>query len=111
MNINQPRPNTIGFGNLTSVGFPVSPVSGDLLQHQLWLRQLQCNDGSGEKRLSHGLQLQSSYIYARNLSNLGGNPSHPSGRFRRRVWGNHFQSLRSRVSITAMSISHAGIAS
>ena len=26
MNINQPPPNTIGFGNLTSIEFPVSPV-------------------------------------------------------------------------------------
>jgi hypothetical protein len=34
-----------------------------------------------KKRMSNGLQLQSSYIYARNLSNLGGNPSAPAGGF------------------------------
>ena len=34
-----------------------------------------------QKRLSHGLQMQSSYIYARNLSNLEGNPASPAGGF------------------------------
>jgi len=80
-NLNQPRPNTIGFSNLTSAAFPFP----------LW-QEVYYNDNAGfsnynamtvsvNKRMSHGLQMQSSYIYARNQSNLGGNPSTPSGGF------------------------------
>jgi hypothetical protein len=36
---------------------------------------------AAQKRMSNGLQLQASYIYARNLSNLGGNPASPAGGF------------------------------
>ena len=63
-----------------------------------------------QKRLSHGLQLQSSYIYARNLSNLGGNPASPAGGFAGEYGGTISNPYRP-ASITAMSISHAGIAS
>ncbi len=80
-NMNQPMPNTIGFGNLPSSAFPFP----------LW-QEIYYNDNAGfsnynamtlsvNKRMSNGLQFQSSYIYARNLSNLGGNPSTPSGGF------------------------------
>jgi hypothetical protein len=80
-NMNQPMPNTIGFGNLPSSAFPFP----------LW-QEIYYNDNAGfsnynaatvsvNKRMSNGLQMQSSFIYARNLSNLGGNPSTPSGGF------------------------------
>ena len=81
MNIDQPGPNTIGYGNLPKSAFP----------YPLW-SEIYYNDNEGfgnynaatvsvKKRLSFGLQLQSSYIYARNLSDLGGNPGTPAGGF------------------------------
>jgi hypothetical protein len=81
MNIDQPSPNTIGFGNLPKSAFP----------YPLWT-EIYYNDTEGfgnynagtisvKKRLSFGLQLQSSYIYARNLTNQGGNPGTPAGGF------------------------------
>jgi hypothetical protein len=81
MNINQPSLNTIGFGNLAKSAFPFP----------LW-QEIYYNDNEGfgnynamtialQKRLSFGLQLQSSYIYARNLSDLEGNPASPAGGF------------------------------
>jgi len=81
MNIDQPSPNTIGYGNLPKSAFPFP----------LW-SEIYYNDNEGfanynamtisvQKRLSFGLQLQSSYIYARNLSDLGGNPGTPAGGF------------------------------
>jgi hypothetical protein len=81
MNIDQPSPNTIGFANLPKSAIP----------YPLW-SEIYYNDNEGfgnynamtiavQKRLSYGLQLQSSYIYARNLSNLGGNPGTPAGGF------------------------------
>jgi hypothetical protein len=80
-NLNQPMPNTIGFANLPSSAIPFP----------LW-QEIYYNNNAGfsnynamtlavNKRMSHGLQMQGSYIYARNLSNLGGNPSTPSGGF------------------------------
>ncbi len=42
---------------------------------------MQCNSIAVKKRRCLGLQLQSSYIFARNLSNLGGNPASPAGGF------------------------------
>jgi hypothetical protein len=80
-NLNQPMPNTIGFGNLPSSALPFP----------LW-QEIYYNNNSGfsnynagtlsvNKRMSNGLQMQSSFIYARDLSNLGGNPSTPAGGF------------------------------
>ncbi len=80
-NLNQPMVNTVGFGNLPSSAFPFP----------LW-QEIYYNDNAGfsnynamtvavNKRMSNGLQMQASYIYARNLSNLGGNPSTPAGGF------------------------------
>jgi hypothetical protein len=80
-NMNQPMPNTVGFGNLPSSAFPFP----------LW-QEIYYNNNSGfsnynaatvsvNKRMSNGLQVQSSFIYTRNLSNLGGNPSTPAGGF------------------------------
>ena len=81
MNINQPPVNTTGFGNLTPANFPFP----------LW-QEIYYNTNYGfgnynamtvevKKRMSNGLQLQTSYIYTRNLSNLGGNPATPAGGF------------------------------
>ena len=81
MNIDQPSPNTIGYGNLPKSAFP----------YHLW-SDIYYNDNEGfgnynagtisvKKRLSFGLQLQSSYIFTRNLSDLGGNPGTPAGGF------------------------------
>jgi TonB dependent receptor len=81
MNIDQPAPNTMGYFNLPKSAFPFP----------LWLA-IFYNDNGGfgnynagtvsvKKRLSFGLQLQSSYIFARNLSNLGGDPGTSAGGF------------------------------
>jgi hypothetical protein len=81
MNINQPKANTIGFSNIPQSSYP----------YPLW-QEIYYNTNYGfgnynamtiavQKRLSHGLQMQSSYIYARNLSNLEGNPASPAGGF------------------------------
>jgi Carboxypeptidase regulatory-like domain/TonB dependent receptor len=81
MNIDQPAVNKIGFANLPQSAFP----------YPLW-EEIYYNDNEGfgnynamtisvKKRFSYGLQLQSSYIYARNLSNLGGNPATAAGGF------------------------------
>ncbi|HTW65650.1 MAG TPA: carboxypeptidase-like regulatory domain-containing protein [Bryobacteraceae bacterium] len=81
LNLNQPPANTTGFANLTAANFPF-PLWQEIYYNT--------NDGFANynamtaavnKRLSNGLQLQASYIYARNLSNLGGNPSTPAGGF------------------------------
>jgi len=81
MNIDQPAPNTIGFANLPKSAIPF-PLWSEIYYND--------NEGFGnynamtisvKKRLSYGLQLQSSYIFARNLSNLGGNPGTPAGGF------------------------------
>jgi hypothetical protein len=88
MNIDQPSPNTIGFANLPKSAFP----------YPLW-SEIYYNDTEGfgnynagtvslKKRLSFGLQLQSSYIYSRNLSNQGGNPATPAGGFAGEYGGN-----------------------
>jgi Carboxypeptidase regulatory-like domain/TonB dependent receptor len=80
-NLNQPMVNTVGFGNLPSSAFPFP----------LW-QEIYYNNNAGysnynamtiavNKRMSNGLQMQASYIYARDLSNLGGNPSTPAGGF------------------------------
>jgi hypothetical protein len=81
MNINQPMPNTTGFGNLTSANFPFPQFQEIYYNANYGFGNYNAMTVAVQKRLSHGLQLQSSYIYARNLSNLGGNPSTPAGGF------------------------------
>jgi hypothetical protein len=81
MNINQPPPNTIGFGNLTPANFPFPLWQEIYYNTNYGFGNYNAMTVSVKKRMSNGLQLQSSYIYARNLSNLGGNPSTPAGGF------------------------------
>jgi hypothetical protein len=81
MNINQPHPNTTGFGNLTSASFPFPQFQEIYYNTNYGFGNYNAMTIAVQKRLSHGLQLQSSYIYARNLSNLEGNPASPAGGF------------------------------
>jgi len=81
MNINQPIPNTVGFGNLTSANFPFPQFQEIYYNTNYGFGNYNAMTIAVQKRMSHGLQLQASYIYARNLSNLGGNPSTPAGGF------------------------------
>jgi hypothetical protein len=81
MNIDQPTPNTIGYGNLPHSAFPYPLWSLIYYNDNQGFGNYNAGTISVKKRLSYGLQLQSSYIYARNLSNLGGNPGTPAGGF------------------------------
>ena len=81
MNINQPAPNTIGFGNLPRSAFPYPLWSEIYYNTNYGFGNYNAMTAAVKKRLSFGLQLQASYIYARNLSNLGGNPGTPAGGF------------------------------
>jgi Carboxypeptidase regulatory-like domain/TonB dependent receptor len=81
MNIDQPAPNTIGFANLPKSAFPYPLWSEIYYNTNYGFANYNAMTLAVKKRLSFGLQLQSSYIYARNLSNLGGNPGTPAGGF------------------------------
>jgi len=81
MNINQPPANTIGFGNLGSANFPFPLWQEIYYNTNYGFGNYNAMTASVKKRLSNGLQLQASYIYARNLSNLEGNPASPAGGF------------------------------
>jgi hypothetical protein len=80
-NMNQPMPNTIGFSNLPSSAFPFPLWQEIYYNNNSGFSNYSAGTVSVNKRMSNGLQMQSSFIYARNLSNLGGNPSTPSGGF------------------------------
>ncbi len=81
MNLNQPPTNTTGFANLTPSNFPFPLWQEIYYNTNRGFGNYNAMTASLKKRMSNGLQLQSSYIYARNLSNLGGNPSTPAGGF------------------------------
>jgi len=81
MDIDQPRPNTIGFANLPTSAIPYPLWSFIYYNTNYGFGNYNAGTISVKKRLSFGLQLQSSYIYARNLSNLGGNPNTAAGGF------------------------------
>jgi hypothetical protein len=81
MNIDQPLPNKIGFGNLPTSAFPYPLWSEIFYNDNEGFGNYNAGTISVKKRLSFGLTLQSSYIYARNLSNQGGNPGTPAGGF------------------------------
>jgi hypothetical protein len=81
MDIDQPRPNTIGFANLPSSAIPYPLWSFIYYNTNYGFGNYNAATVSVKKRLSYGLQMQASYIYAKNMSNLGGNPGTPAGGF------------------------------
>jgi hypothetical protein len=81
MNIDQPMANTIGFANLPKSAIPFPLWSEIYYNANYGFGNYNAMTASVKKRMSNGLQLQASYIYARNLSNLGGNPGTPAGGF------------------------------
>ncbi|HEX4809652.1 MAG TPA: carboxypeptidase-like regulatory domain-containing protein [Bryobacteraceae bacterium] len=71
-NINQPPVNTIGFSNLSTSNFPY-PIWQDIYNEtNAGFSNYQAGTVSVQKHMSNGLQFQSSYIFARNLSNVNG---------------------------------------
>jgi len=71
-NLNQPAPNTIGFGNLPSSALPYPDFSYMQYNTNLGFANYNAATVSVKKRFSNGLQFQSSYVYTRNLSNADG---------------------------------------
>jgi hypothetical protein len=70
-NLDQVHANTVGFNTANlSAPFPVFDYIYD--QVNKGYSNYNALTVSGQKRLAHGLQFQSSYIWARNLSNVGG---------------------------------------
>jgi hypothetical protein len=80
-NMNQPMPNTLGFGNLPSSAFPFPLWQEIYYNNNSGFSNYNAATASVNKRMSGGFQMQSSFTYTRDLSNLGGNPSTPSGGF------------------------------
>jgi hypothetical protein len=81
MNINQPPPNTTGFANIPQSGLPFPLWQEIYYNTNYGFGNYNAGTIEVKKRMSFGLQLQASYIWAKNLSNLGGNPSTPAGGF------------------------------
>ncbi len=71
-NLNQPPPNTTGYSNLTSANFPFPLWQEIYYETNNGFSTYNAATVSVKKRMSSGLQMQSSYIYARNLSNVTG---------------------------------------
>jgi len=71
-NLNQPAPNTIGFNNLPTSAFPFPAFQYMTYNTNPGFANYNGATISVKKRLGNGLQFQSSYIYARNLSNVDG---------------------------------------
>ncbi len=70
-NLNQVPTNTAGFGT-ASAGAPFPVFEYIYYQNNLGYSNYNALTASLQKRFSSGLQFQASYIYARNLSNVGG---------------------------------------
>jgi hypothetical protein len=79
--MNQPAPNTIGFANLPSSALPFPLWQEIYYNNNAGFSNYNAGTVSVNKRMSNGIQMQSSFIYARNLSNLGGNPATAAGGF------------------------------
>ena len=71
-NLNQPAPNTTGFGSLPTSAFPFPDFQYMTYNTNVGFANYNSATISVKKRLSNGLQFQSSYIYARDLSNVDG---------------------------------------
>jgi hypothetical protein len=71
-NLNQPDPNTLGFGNLPTSAFPFPNFQYLQYNTNLGFANYNAATVSVKKRFSKGLQFQSSYSYTRNLSNADG---------------------------------------
>jgi hypothetical protein len=71
-NLNQPAPNTTGFGSLPTSAFPFPDFQYMTYNTNVGFANYNSATVSVKKRLSNGLQFQSSYIYARDLSNVDG---------------------------------------
>ena len=71
-NLNQPAPNTTGFGNLPASAFPYPEFQYLAYNTNIGFENYNSLTVSAKKRLAKGLQFQSSYVYTRNLSNVDG---------------------------------------
>ncbi len=93
-NLNQPAVNTLGYSTLTANQAAINAN----LPFPLW-QYIQYNTNLGygnynaatfavQKRMSNGLQFQTSYIYARNLSNVNGAATSAASAFQGEFGGN-----------------------
>jgi hypothetical protein len=80
-NLNQPPANTTGFSHLTSANFPFPLWQDIYYETNNGFGTYQSATASVKRRMANGLQFQSSYIFARNLSNVNGVGSSPAGGF------------------------------
>jgi hypothetical protein len=71
-NLNQPAPNTVGFGNLPQSSLPYPSFQYLAYNTNIGYSNYNALTVSAKKRFAKGLQFQASYIYARNLSNVDG---------------------------------------
>ena len=71
-NLNQPAPNTIGFGNLPTSAFPYPSFQYLAYNTNVGFENYNAITTSAKKRMSKGLMFQASYVYTRNLSNVDG---------------------------------------
>jgi Carboxypeptidase regulatory-like domain len=71
-NLNQPAPNTIGFSNLPTSAFPYPAFQYLTYNTNIGYSNYNAATISVKKRFAKGLLFQSSYIWARNLSNVDG---------------------------------------
>ena len=71
-NLNQPSPTTTGFNNLPTSAFPYPSFQYLAYNTNIGYSNYNALTVSAKKRFSKGLQFQTSYIYARNLSNVDG---------------------------------------
>jgi hypothetical protein len=71
-NLNQPAPNTIGFANLPTSDIPYPSFQYLAYNTNPGYSNYNALTVTAKKRISKGLQFESSYIYARNLSNVDG---------------------------------------
>jgi hypothetical protein len=71
-NLNQPAPNTIGFANLPTSDIPYPSFQYLAYNTNPGYSNYNSLTVSAKKRLSKGLQFESSYAYTRNLSNVDG---------------------------------------
>jgi hypothetical protein len=87
-NLNQPAPNTIGFGNLPVSAFPYPSFQYLAYNTNPGFSNYNALTVSAKKRFAKGLQFEASYIYARNLSNVDGAASTVADQYSSEFGGN-----------------------
>jgi hypothetical protein len=79
--LDQVQPNTVGFGNISQSSYPYPDWSYIYYNSNKAWGNYNAATVSFQKRMSNGLQFQSSYIFSRNLSNVNGVASSTAAAF------------------------------